>query len=339
MKRRWILVIGYILFISLAIVFLVPSPKSPSFFAYTTEAGTHPNEAFSVNDTAMQLVAGFDGTIGARYNVTAVWLTPQNHPYGLPFQGIIAKTGEELIWTQPINDSDMIESPGTWTIQTYVNGTSSVRLQFNLYDSRPPTQPIEYFTWPSHVINVSISGPRGAKADAVDALRQWNYSQAWFQQNFSMPARPAYELILSNHTYPSGITITFNDTSAQSTQDLGITYWSWTLQSGRISTLECRISIALYYENGVPLNDIALRNLALHEVGHCLGLAHVPHDGDTMNHVVASPYDSKSPSTLNLYALYELSGYDGTFVPNDTAYFLPAAIPYKASPLVGNNQS
>ena len=224
---------------------------------------------------------------------------------------------------------------GKWEVDTFLNGSNGPILSFVINDSRIATQPILGWTWPSHVIKVVIpTQPYYTKEDVVAALKQWNASQVWFQATFNLTAKPIYDLVLSNDTSSPAILISFNMTATNDIDwGFGGRILSESITNDTVTALTCgRLSI-LSSENGTPLNNVSFTNLAMHETGHCLGLNHVPRDGDLMNHVVASPYDLKSPSTVSLYALYQLYDYQGRFVPANTVYRLPQGILYEVSPL------
>ncbi len=336
-RRGWIplsILIGLLL---VALVSVITSAHQPlRVYAYTSDIGSPAKQSyFSVNDSGMDLRIGLNDSVDSRHSVSAIWYTPQHHWYD-GFTGAINRTGEILVWTNRINGTDMAQLPGNWEINVSLDGDPVESLVFGVYDNRPLNQPVSYWTWPSYTIKVVIpNDPAYARNDVILALEQWNTSQVWFQKEFNLSQRPTYSLVVSNDTSSPAIIVSFNATQSNKA-DLGFggTFYP-TLRNGTVVGLICKESLDLHYLNGQTVNNITLRNLALHETGHCLGLSHVVRNGDMMNHFSASSFDYRSPSTLNLFALYEEYLYGGRFVPPDTVYVLPQSISYEASPLEG----
>jgi hypothetical protein len=61
------------------------------------------------------------------------------------------------------------------------------------------------------------------------------------------------------------------------TEITGRTTWA---RNGRWWITDAEVTLAMRHSNGVPLDRTALRAIALHEVGHLLGLAHT---SDSLN--------------------------------------------------------
>jgi hypothetical protein len=237
-----------------------------------------------------------------------------------------------------INNSEISQLVGGWEVDTFLDGSPGPNLYFSIVDGRTPIQPIYGWTWPSNVIKVVVPAqPSYAKHDVVAALRQWNYSQTWFEGMFNLSSSQGYGLVLSNDSSSPAIVISFNSTQT-SPENLGYggKTTTWSVVGGKLVAVVCSESLDLHYMKGQPVTNITLENLAVHETGHCLGLDHPKLHGDLMNHSSASAYDTRSLSTLNLFAVYELSQHAGRFLPANTTYRLPRNIQYEASPLTGS---
>ncbi|MDG7008564.1 MAG: hypothetical protein JRN06_10035 [Nitrososphaerota archaeon] len=84
--------------------------------------------------------------------------------------------------------------------------------------------------------------------------------------------------------------------------------------------------------SGNPMElDVAMQDIAEHELGRRLGLWHTAQSSDLMNHFSGSFDAVRHPSTLNLYALYQLSGAHQ--VDQVASYYtLPGSMGYALSP-------
>lgn len=331
-------VLAVVLVVSVVLLLIGPPTNPPKLVAYTTNANGSKTATFSVNDTWVYVNVAINSSMTSPHHVSASWFTPQHHLYGQPSTGWINKTGVTVSWGDGINNSDISQLVGLWEVDTFVDGVPGPVLHFSIVDNSTPMQPIFGWTWPSEVIKVVVPAqPYYAKQDVIAALQQWNYSETWFGSTFNLSSWQGYRLMLSNDSSSPAIVITFNSTQT-SPANLG---WggkttTWSVSDGRLVSVVCTESLDLHYTNGMQLNNVTLENLAMHETGHCLGLNHPALHGDLMNHLSASPFDSRSPSTLNLFAVYELSQQGGSFISSSTTYLLPESIPYEASPLVGS---
>jgi predicted Zn-dependent protease len=335
-KHIAVILLAAILIASAILLLTNPKPKPPQLVAYTTEANGTRTSAFSVNDTFVDVKVSINSSVASPHEVTASWYTPQHHLYGQPSKGWINQTGLVVIWGNSLNNSEISQLVGSWEVDTFIDGLEGPTLHFSVVDSRTSIQPVLGWTWPSNLIKVVVPAqPTYAKHDVIAALQQWNYSQIWFGDTFNLSSWQGYRLVLSNDSSSPAIVISFNSTQT-SPGNLG---WggkttTWSVMGGKLVAVVCSESLDLHYMNGMPVNNVTLENLAMHETGHCLGLNHPALDGDLMNHLSASAYDTKSPSTMNLYAIYELSQQHGLFLPNNTTYLLPKNISYEASPIL-----
>jgi len=163
--------------------------------------------------------------------------------------------------------------------------------------------------WTTRTILISVpDNPAWAKAGFVWADQVWNEAQSWFGASYE-PAHPNVYYILE---------------VAQSGQSAQVTVQYVTQlpngDSAETTGYGTRIDVVLAYF--APSHDASL--VALHELGHVLGLADnsVSHDLMTMvSHV------GNYPSTLDLYAAYVQAVSRNAYRDGD-ALTLPPSIPY-----------
>jgi predicted Zn-dependent protease len=247
------------------------------------------------------------------HNVTWVWITPQMNVY-TTFTSILEDPGPGRFWTTyrtwtwiHVDGFEPSHMLGYWQIEVYLDGVRSLVQAFSISETATPLQPMYGFYWPNRDITVYIQPePARVRQEVIEAMVQWNYSQAWFQRSYVLDARSPFNLVVSTDP-SSNIKVTFNQTQTDPNA-LGYANFRWFFDSSRrVTTVTCSITMALTKMDGTVVNSAGLENLAQHELGHCLGLDHVERRGDTMNPKSVLFSDLHTPSTLNLYALSEIS--------------------------------
>lgn len=282
--------------------------------------------AFSSADNRVYSWIELGGAPGQSHNVTWLFVTPQGTHYSRSVRQVSPGNLSSSIKVVGSVAGNML---GGWSVMVYVDGQRALTQSFTIGDTTVPTQPVRQFPWPFHRVYVHVlAQPYFAKEAVVSAMKQWNLSQAWFQQQYGLSPLPTYDLILSNGSN-SAMSVSFNATASP----LGYTSnaeSSFSFGTGNNVSAKCSVSIALALRNGTKFNGIFIENAALNQLGYCLGLGRVAFSGDLMNAFSENVYDLNSPSTLNLYSLYQLS------TANTSATLgivrLPASIPYMVSP-------
>ena len=301
-----------------------------------THLPLHRTQSFSVDDASVYSWLKLVDVTSPTHNVSWIWLTPQKHVYYntsviIPDPGKGRSWSEYYVWSSiDVRGYAPSQLTGFWTVEVLIDDAKVLVQSFSIKDDTPLSQPVYGFSWPSYNIEVNIHpGPSYARQAVINAMKQWNFSQTWFQGAYGLPSRPIYSLIVSDN--PSApIQIYFNET--QTTEDWGYArYQYWYNSTGLFTRVTCSIPIILSLKDGRKLNEVAIENVARHELGHALGLDHVQRMGDLMNHICGNLYDLHYPTTLNLYTLYQLSDIHKV---NATlkSYTLPTSIDYTTSP-------
>ncbi len=116
------------------------------------------------------------------------------------------------------------------------------------------------------------------------AIGQWNEAITQFAQNntdYSYLSGLIIQSNISNETL-SGYDIYINWTEASlsnTSDEIGLTR---TFVSRDTTITNCTISLAAHANHQMSLNDVDMQNIALHELGHGLGLGHCNYTGDLM---------------------------------------------------------
>ncbi len=105
--------------------------------------------------------------------------------------------------------------------------------------------------------------------------------------------------------------------------------------------------LATHSNHEVSLNEVDLQNVALHELGHSLGLGHSNYTGDLMYAVYTMGTSPESISTLDVYGVATLFAWETNstdFYPindwlNENSVILPSTIDYRGLPVSSENAS
>jgi predicted Zn-dependent protease len=197
---------------------------------------------------------------------------------------------------------------------------------------------LEDFRWNTFPLKVLVdmnqwSIPEYAAAvhEALDVWEKsvWNFTRSFTNSTLVVP----YVFYVSdvNFTNNYDVLITFAPTEfAIGVKTVGLTSFRWHVTT-HTPIPPITINITTY---SATANRLSIKNIALHEFGHALGLGHSPcsstSNGPELMYYTSSTDQVVYPSTLDAYGLTVL--YDGNF--GQTVH-LPPSIPYKM--LAGND--
>ncbi len=183
---------------------------------------------------------------------------------------------------------------------------------------------------------------------ALRAVGQWNDAIAAFAQNYSEYSYLSdlrIQTTVSNESLPGyDIYISWSDMPlSNSSDEVGLSLLATTYQ-GTISN--CTVQLSTRDFHGDALVEGDMQNIALHELGHSLGLGHSNYTDDLMyySYTIGSP--AKAVSTLDVYGVATLFSWElepANFHPyygwlKVNSVVLPDTIPYRGLPVSKANQ-
>ena len=183
--------------------------------------------------------------------------------------------------------------------------------------------------------------------DTIRAIGQWNDALRDFAVNysdFSYLSNVAVRWDLSNVTL-AGYDLYFNWTEASlsnSSDEVGL---AKTYVNSDSSILNCSISLAVHTNQGDLLRNVDMQNIALHELGHGLGLGHSNFTGDLMYSLYTLGGSPEGVSTLDTYGVATVFGWmtnASSFHPvsrwlTQKSVTLPMPISYQDLPVSAEN--
>jgi hypothetical protein len=181
------------------------------------------------------------------------------------------------------------------------------------------------------------------------AVGQWNDAIKAFASNsseFSYISNLRIQTTVSNVSLPGfDIYITWTQTPLSNTTDeIGL---SQLIPNGQSVIINSTISLATHAFHGQPLDNVDLQNVALHELGHSLGLGHSNNSADVMYAIYSLGSSPRAISTLDVYGASIVFAWqtDSTdFYPVSNwlkvnSAILPTSIEYADLPVSPQNTS
>lgn len=181
---------------------------------------------------------------------------------------------------------------------------------------------------------------------ALRAIGQWNDAISFFAANYTDYSYLSYlklESTISNQTLPGfDIYLNWTQSTLQGTSDeIGLS----SLFSQSNAIVKCTISLAAHTSHGDAIVDGDMQNIALHELGHSLGLGHSNDTGDIMYPALSLLGSARSISTLDAYGVATIFAWMSNqfrFYPvsnwlKGTPVILPSNIQYQYLPVSPQN--
>ena len=208
---------------------------------------------------------------------------------------------------------------------------------------------IQGLAWDTTTLNILVMPPGNVSwwnssflDSAFRAIGQWNEAISDFASNYSQYgylSNLKLQYTVSNQVIP-GFDIYLNWTEsplANTSNEIGLEVSN----SQNNIFINATISLAAHASHGEPLTDEDMQNIALHELGHSLGLGHTNSSSDVMypDYTLLSPL--RLISTLDVFGVAHVFAwmqYSFNFnpvsdwLPNNPVT-LPPNIPYKSLPV------
>jgi predicted Zn-dependent protease len=212
---------------------------------------------------------------------------------------------------------------------------------------------IQGLAWNKSTLRILLTTPNNESwwnpiyvNSTLRAIGQWNDAISYFashNENYVYLSNLELKPTVLNYT-KSGFDIYINWTESNlpgSADEIGLA----TLTSEANQIIGCTINLATHTHHGVSLIDGDMQNIALHELGHTLGLGHSNATGDVMFPDIALLGASKSISSLDMYGIAttfawmtnQFNFYPIGFWLNGTPVVLPSDIPYNYLPVSTQN--
>ena len=178
------------------------------------------------------------------------------------------------------------------------------------------------------------------------AISQWNDAFTYFASNYSDLAYVSgvqFSPEVSNFTLPGFDSyLTWVEQFGNETCEAGLTQTTYS-SLNVISNSSIRFSA--YDCQGNILTEVDMQNVALHELGHCVGLGHANYTDDTMYYAYTLGSSVRELSTLDIYGVATVfrwmaasPQYDAGNQGEPTySVTLPPNIEYKYMPIPAND--
>ena len=177
---------------------------------------------------------------------------------------------------------------------------------------------IQGITWSQTTLNILLVTPTGQSwwnpayvNPALRAIGQWNDAISYFAANYSSYAYLSnlrLEASVSNETKPGyNIYINWTQYTLENTSDvIGLTT---PIANQDNIIVNCTISLVTHGSHDLSISDGDMQNVALHELGHSLGLGHSNYTGDVMYPAFTLLGPAKFISTLDVYGVATVFGW------------------------------
>jgi hypothetical protein len=183
--------------------------------------------------------------------------------------------------------------------------------------------------------------------DTLRAIGQWNDGLSDFAANysdFSYLSNVVVRWDVSNVTQ-GGYDLYFNYTESSLSNRSDEVGLAKTFVNSDSTIVNCSISLAAHTNQGDSLRNVDMQNIALHELGHGLGLGHSNYTGDLMYSLYTLGGSPEGVSSLDAYGVATVFGWmlnTSSFHPvsrwlTQNSVSLPAPISYQDLPVSAEN--
>jgi hypothetical protein len=180
---------------------------------------------------------------------------------------------------------------------------------------------------------------------SLRAIGQWNEAISVFAKNnsdysylsnlkiqptVSKAIQPGFDIYVSWHESPF----------SNITDEVGLSQISTNYQN---TITNCTVNLSAHTRHGDTLNEGDMQNVALHELGHSLGLGHSNYTGDLMYALYTIGSPAEDVSTLDVYGVAIIFAWETnttTFYPVNNLVnqvILPVGITYQFLPVSQEN--
>jgi predicted Zn-dependent protease len=180
---------------------------------------------------------------------------------------------------------------------------------------------------------------------SLRAIGQWNEAISTFAANnsdYSYLSSLKIQPTVSNSTQPGyDIYVSWSEFPFSNTTDVVGLSQIFTNYQKKITN--CTVNLAAHTLHGNTLNEGDMQNVALHELGHSLGLGHSNYTGDLMYALYTMGSPAEDISTLDVYGVATVFAWEtnsSTFYPFNSLVnqvILPADITYQFLPVSQKN--
>ena len=190
--------------------------------------------------------------------------------------------------------------------------------------------------WNTNYLNITLR-----------AIGQWNDAITAFALNYSDFAYLSSLRIqptVSNESQPGfDIYVSWIESPLSNTTDeVGLSKIYPNYQS---TIINCTVSLAVHTNHGAALNEGDMQNIALHELGHSLGLGHSNYTGDLMYSLYTMGSSAEGISSLDVYGVATIFASElntTNFYPisgrlKENFVILPTTIAYQDLPVSPEN--
>jgi len=209
---------------------------------------------------------------------------------------------------------------------------------------------LEGITWNHSTISVLVIPQDGASwwnpsylNATLRSIGEWNNAIQAFALNYSdFPYLSTLRMVPTvSHTlnYSFDVYVSWTRALSASTGEIGLTTTTYS-SSGMI--INSTITLAAEDSRGDVLNEVDMQNVALHELGHSLGLGHSNYSGDVMYPRCTLNHPVEGLSTLDLYGVSTVFQWmsnspNHPYSPQQSSVTLPSSIQYRYLPISYEN--